>query len=112
VVEIFFIFAFCLALLACVKAKQKSALYWSDITAPILLPIFWFLVTSTGYGQQSLSHLIEVPIVVLFSILFLNMRVFVIDRYCKNYKVNSYTVFGLGFVFVLLLRTFMPYLPE
>jgi hypothetical protein len=111
----FFIFILIYAVfasLAWINARKRSALYWSDLCPPILLPLFWVAVTSSGYGHQSLSHIIEVPIVLFFSLLLLNVRVFVVDRYKKNYKVNSYVVLFFGLILVLLLRTFMPYLPE
>ena len=100
------------ASLAWINARTRGALYWSDLCPPILLPLFWGAVTYSGYGHQSLSNIIEVPVVLFFSVLLLNIRVFVIDRYKKNYKVNSYIVLGFGLTLVLLLRTFMPYLPE
>ena len=111
-IELFFVLTFFIALFAWVNAKKRNALYWSDLCSPFVLPTFWFLVTASGYGHQSLSHLIELPIVVLFSVLFLNVRVFILDRYRKNYKLNSLIVLCFGFLFVLLLRTFMPFLPE
>ncbi|AGH80873.1 hypothetical protein PCNPT3_04655 [Psychromonas sp. CNPT3] len=100
------------SLFAWINAKRRRALYWSDICPPVVLPLFWVAVTATGYGHQSLSHIIEVPIVLIVSLLLLNIRVFVIDRYKKNYKVNSYIMLGFGFIVVLLLRSFMPYLAE
>ncbi|KTF08651.1 hypothetical protein [Pseudoalteromonas sp. H105] len=114
-VEAFFIFILiyvAFALLAWINAKSRGALYWSDLCPPVVLPLFWVAVTSSGYGHQSLSHIVEVPIVLILSVLFLNIRVFVVDRYKKNYKVNSYVVLGLGLILVLSLRTFMPYLPQ
>ena len=114
-IEAFFIFILIYATfasLAWINAKSRGALYWSDLCPPIILPLFWVVVTSSGYGHQSLSHIIEVPIVLIFSVLLLNVRVFVVDRYKKNCKVNSYFVLGFGLILVLLLRTFMPYLPE
>ena len=114
-IEAFFIFILiyaAFASLAWINAKSRSALYWSDLCPPIILPLFWGAVTSSGYGHQSLSHIVEVPIVLISSVLLLNVRVFVVDRYKKNYKLNSYFVLGLGLILVLLLRTFMPYLPE
>jgi hypothetical protein len=115
VVELFFIFILiyaAFASLAWINAKSRGALYWSDLCPPIVLPLFWVAVTSSGYGHQSLSHIVEVPIALILGVIFLNIRVFVIDRYKKNYKVNSYMILGLGLILVLLLRTFMPYLPE
>lgn len=101
-----------IASLACIYARRRNALFWSDISAPILVILFWVTVTASGYGHQSLSHVFEVPIALIFSLVVLNTRVFVVDRYSKNYRNNSYIALGLSLFFVLLLRTYMPYLPE
>ena len=109
---IFILIYVAFALLAWINAKRRCALYWTDLCPPIVLPLFWVVVTSSGYGHQSLSHIVEVPIVLVLSLLLLNIRIFVVDRYKKNYKLNSYLVLVFGLILVLLLRTFMPYLPE
>ena len=112
------LFIFCVfiyvifALLAWYKARRRNALYWSDLCTPIAIPILWICIVSFGYGHQSLSHIIEVPIALLISLLLLYMRVFILDKCNENNKMNSLLIFGLGLVVVLLLRTFMPYLPE
>jgi len=69
----------------------------------IFLPIiFWFGIIATGYGAQSLSQIIEIPIVFVASI--------VIAFFLKNQKL--YKIIGAIFLFVLLLRCFMPQIPE
>jgi hypothetical protein len=95
-----------------VYAKRRKALYWSDVVAPVLVIIFWVGITSTGYGHQSLSHVVEVPIALAITLVLFNIRVFAIDRFSINYRVNSYSVLGVSLLSVLLIRTFMPYLPE
>jgi len=95
-----------------IYAKRRNSLYWSDVVAPVLVILFWVCVTSYDYGHQSLSHIVEVPIVLTISLILFYIRVFVIDRFSKNYRGNSYLVLGISLLSVLLLRTFMPYLPE
>ncbi len=97
---------------AFVHAKRKNALFWSDLASPILVVVLWVAVTASGYGHQSLSHIVEVPIALLCVLMMLYFRVFMLDRYYKNYRYNSYMVLGLSLLFVFLLRTFIPYLPE
>lgn len=101
-----------LSVFAVMYAERNSAVYWSDAAAPILVFLFWFCIVATGYGHQSLSHIIEAPIALLASFILLNLRVFVIDCYKKNYKINSYIMLGISLLIVVLLRTFMPFLPE
>ena len=93
-------------------AKPKRRLFWSDIASPILVVVLWVSFTASGYGHQSLSHLVEVPIALLSALVLLNLRVFVVDRYNEKYRYNSYAVLALSLLIVFLLRTFMPYLPE
>jgi len=95
-----------------VYAKRRKALYWSDVAAPVLVIVFWVGVTSSGYGHQSLSHIVEVPIALTITLILFNIRVFGIDYLSTNYRVNSYSVLGISLLSVVLLRTFMPYLPE
>jgi len=101
-----------LGIAAFIYAKRKNSLFWSDLSAPILVILFWVSITAIGYGHQSLSHFIEVPIALLASLILLNIRVFVIDRYRYKYKINLYTTLALSLLIVVLLRTFMPYMPE
>ncbi len=101
-----------LGTVAFVHAKRKNALFWSDVASPMLVVLLWVAVTSSGYGHQSLSHIVEVPITLLCVLVMLYFRVFVVDRYNRNYRYNSYAVLGLSLLFAFLLRSFMPYLPE
>ncbi|KAE8178088.1 hypothetical protein [Photobacterium carnosum] len=118
VIEILLIFGLILfvyvslASLAWINAKRRNALYWSDICLPIVLLLVWTCLVSVGYGHQSLSHLIEIPILLMVSVIFLYVRVFIVDRYRGQFKQNSYIILGLGVLLVLLLRTFMPFLAE
>jgi hypothetical protein len=93
-------------------ASKRNTLYWPDLASVILLPTFWFLVTGSGYGHQSLSHLIEIPIVIMVGTVSLYFRVLIADRWTSNSNLNSYLNLMTGLIFVFLLRTFMPFLPE
>ena len=101
-----------LGIVAYTSASRKNTLFWSDIISPILVTILWLFLTGIGYGHQSLSHIIEVPIALLFTLILLYLRIFIIDKYSKNYRYNSYIFLGLSLLMVFLLRTFMPYLAE
>ncbi|MCY4329302.1 MAG: hypothetical protein OXC48_04365 [Endozoicomonadaceae bacterium] len=98
--------------LAWVRAKARHALFWSDLAAPIVIVSFWMLLAEIGYGHQSLAHIIEIPLALLCSVVALNIRVFIIDKYKKNYLINSYITLSVCVVIVFLLRTCMPFMPE
>lgn len=97
---------------AFISAKRRNAMYWSDVALPILVIASWVAITALGYGYQSLSHVLEVPIALLAALVLLNIRVFVLDRYAGNYRNNSYAVLGMSLLIVILLRTFVPFMPE
>ncbi|HEX9758590.1 MAG TPA: hypothetical protein VGB26_12465 [Nitrospiria bacterium] len=101
-----------LGTVAYMYANRKKRLFWSDIASPIFVVVLWVFITASGYGPQSLSHIIEVPFALLSSLVLLNLRVFVVDRYYEKYRFNSYAGLALSLFIVFLLRTFMPYLPE
>ena len=101
-----------LASLTAIHARKKNALYWSDAGLPIIVLAFWVAVTASGYGHQSLGHIIEVPLALLFALILFKIRVFVADKYLHNWRINSYVVLALSLIFVLGLRSLMPLLPE
>ncbi|AGH81646.1 hypothetical protein PCNPT3_08540 [Psychromonas sp. CNPT3] len=95
--------------LAWLEAKRKCSIYWSDLCSPLVLPFFWLILSFFGYGFRGFSGFYEIVIILISSALFLNIRVFFLDRYYTNYKINSYLLLTLGFILVFLLRTFMQY---
>ena len=101
-----------LSSIAFVYAKRRDALFWSDVGLPIFVIVLWYLVAVSGYGHQSLSQFVEVPIGLMVSLIFLYARVFIIDRYNLNFRYNSYVTLVASLSTIILLRTFMPYLPE
>ncbi len=114
-IELFIIAIIIYGILASVAyfyAKRRKTLFWSDIGTPIFVILIWIAITAMGYGHQSLSQVIEVPIALMISLVIFNLRVFVIDKYNQNYKLNSYTALGISLIFVFLLRSFMPFIPE
>lgn len=68
----------------------------------ILSLVFWFCILATGFGEQSLGQILEIPIVIVVSV--------VIGYYMRNQ--NLFKVLSAIFLFVLLLRCFMPHIPE
>ena len=76
---------------------------YPKIASIVILPIiFWFCIIATGFGAQSLSQIIEIPIVLVASI--------VIAYFLKNQRL--YKIMGAIFLFVLLLRFLIPQIPE
>jgi len=69
----------------------------------IIVPqAIWYTLTAFGYGAQSLSNLIEIPIILLVSII----------SALQIKKINYPYLIGFMILFSFLLRTFMPLIPE
>ena len=69
----------------------------------LIAPLFmWLSFVYMGYGPQSLTNMIEIPIVIVGSIIIAGFL----------YKQSTYKIFGAIFLFVFILRTIMPQIPE
>jgi uncharacterized membrane protein YeaQ/YmgE (transglycosylase-associated protein family) len=106
------VLGFLVCLPAKAVAKREERWFPWDFAGPVGAVVLWILLTSFGVGHQSLSHLIEIPIALLFAVLALYLRVFIVDRLNRNPMVNSLAVVIVAFAFVIGLRLFMPFLPE
>ncbi len=74
-----------------------------QVCLKIFLPlVLWIGILYLGYGAQSLSQIIEIPIVLIGSLIIAN--------FMESQKL--YKVLAVLFLFVFLLRTFMPQIPE
>jgi len=83
-----------------------------DVILPLIAVFFWVLVTSLGYGPQSMSHLIEAPITLIFVIILVVIKIRFMDEIYLNKTRNTVIAYGISIMFVILLRSFMPFLPE
>ena len=92
--------------------KKGKVRLWFDIALPLLSVFFWVLITSSGYGPQSMSHLVEAPITLLFVIILVVIKIRFIDEIYSNETRNTFIAYCISIMFVILLRSFMPYLPE
>ena len=93
-------------------AFKRETLSWVDFALPAIVIVFWVALVASGYGHQSLSHVIEVPIALIFALAFFIVKIFVGDKLFPHSKRNSYLVVVLSVIVVFLLRTLMPFLPE
>jgi hypothetical protein len=70
----------------------------------------WVLVASLGLGPQSLSNLIETPIVAVAAVLLAYIKMFFLES--KKIKYPTLISFGVIIIVVMGLRLFMPNIPE
>jgi hypothetical protein len=110
VAGLFLYFIFVCAIL--VTAQKKKTLSWVDLTLPVVVMVSWFILVISGYGHQSITHIVEVPFALTISLVLFIAKVFIFDRFFPNTKRNSFVVVILSVTTVFLLRTFMPFLPE
>ena len=85
---------------------------WFDVILPLLAIFFWVLITSSGYGPQSMSHLIEAPITLFFVTILIVIKIRFIDEIYANETRNTVIAYCISIMFVILLRSFIPFLPE
>jgi predicted branched-subunit amino acid permease len=74
--------------------------------------VVWVSLTGIGYGAQSLSNIIEVFWLIAASIVLCYLKVFLLDRKIRKPAKTTYYMMGALTLAAILLRTFMPVLPE
>lgn len=72
----------------------------------------WLLLAGSGYGAQSLSNLIEVLWLLVASVILAYAKVLAVDRVIGFRAGGTYILMGMLLIAALLLRSFMPVLPE
>jgi len=72
----------------------------------------WVSLTGLGYGAQSLSNIIEVFWIVAASIVLCYLKVFLLDGKIEKPAKTTYCMMGVLTLGAILLRAFMPVLPE
>jgi hypothetical protein len=82
----------------------------------LLLPmpalVLWVGLSAVGVGPQSLSNLVEVPILVGLAIALYYLKVFVTDRVSSTPRLTTAAVIFVTMLSAVLLRLLMPLLPE
>ena len=71
---------------------------------------FWILIASLGIGPQSLSNLIETPIVAAAAVFLAYIKMFLLES--KKVKYATLISYGMIIIIVMALRLFMPLIPE
>ncbi|MDH3311230.1 MAG: hypothetical protein OEM48_11375 [Gammaproteobacteria bacterium] len=81
-----------------------------------LLPVsgagFWALLAALRLGPQSLSNLIEIPIVAVVAVFTAYLKFFYLDKRMKRQDLSNSVSFVVVAIVTLGLRLFMPLLPE
>jgi hypothetical protein len=82
----------------------------------LLLPLpaiaAWIALSVVGYGAQSLSNLIEPVIVLALGVVLAYVYLPIVDRTGARPAVVAALMMAALLVLAVLLRTFMPNLPE
>jgi hypothetical protein len=81
---------------------------YASLVVPFLL---WIALTLLGIGPQSLSNVLELFAIVLLVPLLLSARIFLLDAHATPFD-PALLVLALACVGTVLLRLFMPCLPE
>ncbi len=78
--------------------------YLKKLIILILPTTFWFILMFLGFGHQSLSHIIEIPII-------FSLSVFGVLFHSEE-KYNTTKTLIILFILTFLIRLWMPFLPE
>lgn len=80
----------------------------------VMLPglSLWVLLTALGYGAQSLSNIVEALWLLIAGVVSCYVKVYVIDPRLNRPREATYLILVCLLAAALLLRTFMPALPE
>jgi hypothetical protein len=91
--------------------RQQSQTPWV-----LFLPVsgvgFWFVLVMLRIGPQSLSNLIEIPIVAIIAVAVAYLKIFAIDKQLKKSTYGEIIAYAIVASVTLGLRLFMPLLPE
>lgn len=83
-----------LAIPALYKSHIKKQLFLIDMIQPFFLVVIWVGITMLGVGNQSLANIIEVPIILIVSLIVLYMKMYI--------KVNKLMNYNLHFIMIFL----------
>lgn len=105
-----------LAVALCVPAwryaRQRQGASWLLLLLGVPATIVWILLSAAGVGAQSLSNLIEVPGLLLLSVVACHLQVFLLDRLFPRPAHTSVWLAGALVLIALVLRLTVPVLPE
>lgn len=82
--------------------KEKLANFFKACIILFAPLVFWFLLIYMGFGPQSLTHILEIPVVIIIT---------AITAYNMQHQ-KLYKILGTLFLLVFLLRALIPQLPE
>ena len=91
------------------KVKKQFSLF--NFLCPFTPVIFWFLLTASGFGAQSISNIIEIPILNILTVSVCTVLIFVQPDLLLS-KKKRYLILSAFIVLTFLLRAFMPVIPE
>ena len=72
----------------------------------------WALLTGVGYGAQSLSNLVETPMIAGIAVVVAYLKFFVFDKAPALSPYGKISAIGAVILATVALRSFMPVLPE
>jgi hypothetical protein len=91
--------------------RRNAESRWLPL-APLPAVLVWLLLTAAGYGAQSLSNLVEVLWLMAAAVALVYGKVLWLDRRVGFRVANTYVLMALLVLAAVLLRSFMPVLPE
>ncbi len=94
--------------LSCRRGSESVWLLFCATPAMLV----WFWLSSIGVGAQSLANLVEFPLLAVAGVVSCYVKVFVVDKWVETPRYSTYGLVALLVAAAVLLRLFMPSLPE
>lgn len=95
------------------SAKNRNSFYVTDVLAPVAQAGVWASLGLLGWGERpGMSNLIEIPIILFISFIFLQVSVFAGGKNRFRNRVESLVLLAISIVVAILVRSLMPYIPD
>jgi len=92
------------------RSRGNGSLWILFLSAPAIG--VWVCLTALGIGAQSLSNLFEIFVIAILGVVLCYLKVFLLDKTVGRPHLTIVTVSLFLVAVAVLLRLFMPLLPE
>lgn len=91
---------------------RSGGVGYAVFATPVFAVTSWFALVVQGYGAQSLANLVELPLVLAFSVFAAYVALWVGVKKLTWRDRSVYIAFVVVILFVVTVRTLMPVIPE
>ena len=92
------------------RSRGNGSVWILFLSVPAI--VVWVCLTALGIGAQSLSNMFEIFIIAILGVVMCYLKVFLLDKNVGKPHLTTAIVVLFLVVVAMLLRLFMPLLPE